>query len=221
MKKKLLLINPGRELENQAINPGKPWLAPYSLLTVAGMVPPDWDVELWDEFVKGPVNKNTVLRADVFGIGGLTPSRYRAFRIADMIRARGGRVIAGGMDVTGDFRERGGDELLKHYEAIIIGKLTSRLFKVVLDDAERGELQQVYQTEPGEPWEDVIPRHDLIEPDKYFEPAVIRSSAGCNEACHFCIVHQVIGKRAVVITKPAEVLRQELNSLPASPYFPA
>jgi len=227
-KKKLLLIYPGNKhniatnnnyRQEKVIDTGKPWLPPLPLLTVAAMTPNTYEVEIWDEFVKGPITSDNLPKADIYGIGGLTPSRKGAYRTADIIRRQGGHVVAGGMDVTGYYEEGYSTELHKHFDAIVPGRLTSKLWEIVLNDFEKGNIQRTYKADKDEPWEYIVPRHDLVEIDKYFCPAIVRSSDGCNEACHFCTVHLVIGKRAKVHAKPADILREELTVLPKAKYF--
>jgi len=223
---RIALIMPGRgqihgrlqDLPEESSRPGRPWMPPGSLLEVAGMTPKDYQVVIWDELARGPLTEKNLPEADLYGLSGLSTSRYGAFRAADLIRRCGKKVVAGGMDVTGHFSEGHGQELLGHYDSVVVGRLTSRLWARVLADFAKGRLEQVYQADPSEPWEFAIPRHDLLNPKDYFLPAVIRSSAGCNQGCPFCTVHLVIGGRTIYC-KPANILEQELSLLPRSRYL--
>ena len=217
---KICLLMPGRGQIMSKIHPeSRPWLPPGSLLEVAGMTAPEHELVLIDELVKGPVTPDKLPEADLYALSGLSTSRYGAYRIADLLRRQRKLVVAGGMDVTGHYSEGYGEELLSHYDAIVVGRLTSRLWSQVLADCQKGTMRPVYQVSPGEPWEFAVPRYDLINPQNYFLPAAIRTSAGCNEACPFCTIHLVIGKRRTVQTKPPEILEKELETLPPSKYL--
>ena len=209
---KLCLITPGRSHKQVEDAKSRPWMPPSSLLVVAAMTPEHYQVDLWDENARGYLAPGTLPAADVYALSGLSTSRRRGYAVADMIRSTGKPVVAGGMDVTGHYSEGHGDELLKHYTAIVVGHLTKALWRGVLDELSHGVSGMVYQAGADEPWEDVIPRHDLINPDDYFLPAAIRTSAGCVQRCQFCTVHLVTGGR--IHCKPRGLLKQELQHLP-------
>ena len=204
---KIALIMPGRKTR-------RPWLSPGSLLEVAGMTPPEHEVVIYDEIAKGPLTEKTLPRADLYGLGGLSTSRWRSYILALTIRHLGGQVIAGGMDVTGHYAEGNESELLAIYNSIVVGRLTTRLWQEVLADATNHRLKKVYQANTNDPWEFVTPRYDLINPKRYFLPASVRSSAGCTEKCPFCTVH-LVGGQEVRLT-PLEILEAGLQRLPHS-----
>jgi hypothetical protein len=183
------------------------------------MTPPEHEVALWDETAQGRLTGETLPDADLYGLTGLSTSRFGAYRAAALIRGRGKSVVAGGMDVTGHYLEGHGAELLQHYDAIVVGRLTRKLWRQVLDDCARNGMRGVYQADPEDPWEFPIPRHDLVDRKRYFAPATVRTSAGCTEACPFCVVHLVVGGRRVVHCKPARVLEKELEILPKSRFL--
>ncbi len=214
---KIALIMPGRgQIQSKGLKRVKPWLPSGALYEIAGTTPKGYEIVIWDEFAQGPITEETLPEADLYGISGLSTSRYGAHRVAELVQSRGGKVIAGGMDVTGQFFEGHQQELLKHFNSIVPGRLTTRLWAEILEDSTKGKLKLVYQADPEEPWEFVVPRHDLIDPKLYFAPAAIRTSAGCREACPFCTVNLVLGGRRVVYCKPAEILEAELEILPES-----
>lgn len=211
---KIALFIPGR---TGGIRGGKSWLPSGSLLEVAGMTPPEHEVLIYDEMVQGLLTEKTLPKADLYGIGGYTPSRYGAYRLTEMIRGRGGMVVAGGMDVTGLQAEGREAELVGRFDSIVVGRLTSRLWRTILSNASAGHLKPVYWADPDEPWEFALPRHDLVDRRRYFIPAAIRSSAGCTESCLFCSVH-LIGGRGTHL-KSRDLLEQEISMLPASRFF--
>lgn len=211
---KILLVMPGRILFEHTRMDNRALMPPSPLLEVAGMTNPDHhEVKIWDELAQGRVPKKLLEWADLVGISGLTTSRLGAYLVAERAHQLGEIVIAGGMDVTGHYLEGNSDELLAHYDAIVVGRLTSRLWAGVLADAENHRLKPVYQAESldDEPWEWVVPRYDLVDRRRYYFPAAFRSSAGCPYGCNFCTVGLVCDQ---VQIKPADMLKQELALLP-------
>jgi hypothetical protein len=197
-------------------------LPPSPLLEVAGMTNPEHhEVRIWDELAQGSIQDETggtqkpneiLAWADLVGISGLTTSRLGAYRVAEAARKLGKPVVAGGMDVTGHYLEGNGDELLTHYDSIVVGRLTKRLWAEVLADFKNHRAEPVYQAESleDEPWEWVVPRHDLVVPGDYHFPAAVRSSAGCPCGCKFCTVGLICDR---VEVKPYDILEAELALL--------
>lgn len=215
---KIVLIMPGRGQIQLGEKTSKTWLPPGSLLEVAGMTSKDHEVVIYDELAQGPLTLETLPDADFYGVSGLSTSRFGSYRVAELIRGKGKKVIAGGMDVTGHYDEGHIEEIMHNYDSIVVGRLTSRLWEKILFDFEQDRLERVYQADPIEPWEFAIPRHDLIKPDLYFCPAMIRSSSGCNESCPHCTVHRMLGGRRIFRTKSGDLLDEEFAILPESKY---
>lgn len=211
---KILLVMPGRLSLEQTRMSYRALLPPSPLLEVAGLTnAKHHEVAIWDELAQGPVKDKMLKCFDLVGISGLTTSRFGAYRVAKAARELAIPVVAGGMDVTGHFLEGHKNELLAHYDAIVIGRLTSRLWAEVLADVENKRLKDVYRagTLDAEPWEWAIWRHDLVNPKNYFFPATFRSSAGCPYGCSFCTVGLICNQ---VQIKPAKILLDELERLP-------
>lgn len=212
---------PGRsQIVGSMEKESRPWLPPMSLLAVAGATDPEYEIILLDELAKGrQFTDKEIPMADIYAFSWLSTSRKGAIRLATMLRPRGKPLVAGGMDITGLFHEGIGNGLLDYFDALVVGRLTSRLWRQVLSDAFEDQLQPIYQADPNEPWEFFAPRHDLINPANYIIPAAVQTSAGCNEACDFCTVHLVIGERKKVRLKPPAILASELDILPKSKYL--
>jgi len=125
-------------------------------------------------------------------------------------------VVAGGFDVTGHYRddpENNGKEQLSFFDAILIGRGTPPVWQQILTDFERASLGQVYSAQPNEPYQVVIPRHDLLKGGDHYFPS-IRTSDGCDLACPFCTVHITAIARRTVIGKDRSILEQEFKLLP-------
>lgn len=211
---KIILVLPGRVLFEHLRTIFRAIMPSGSILEVAGMTNLEHhELVVWDELAQGRVPKKLLEWADVVGISGLTTSRLGAYLVADRAHQLGKTVIAGGMDVTGHYSEGNAEELLYHYDAVVVGRLTSRLWAEVLADVENGRLQPVYQagTLEEEEWEWAIWRHELVDQRNYVFPATFRSSAGCPYGCDFCTVGLICNR---VQIKPADILAKELKRLP-------
>jgi len=210
---------PGRGQIQLSAKTAKSWLPPGSLLEVAGMTSNHHEVVIYDELAQGPLTAETLPEADIYGLSGLSTSRFGSYRVAKLIHEKGKKVIAGGMDVTGHYDDGYAEELLQNYDAIVVGRLTSRLWERILADFQQDQLDRVYQVDPTEPWEFAIPRHDLVKPELYYCPAVVRSSNGCNESCAHCTVHYMLGGRRILKCKSGDLLDEEFAILPKSKYM--
>ena len=110
-----LLINPFYPKDPHA-SFGKHVLTPTLALTsVAGATPPGWRVRYWDEnLLQGPPPVDPV--PEVVGISVHLTFARRAYDLARWYRARGARVILGGLHVLSC-----PDEAAPHADALAIG----------------------------------------------------------------------------------------------------
>ena len=111
-RRKLLLLLPAlqhaRDRELRLIKYAR--FPPLSLLTLAGLTPEHWDVVVRDEHVE-PVLLDEDF--DLVGIQTYISSAYRAYELARTYRARGARVVLGGLHPT-----TLPDEAARHADAV-------------------------------------------------------------------------------------------------------
>src|SRR5881628_2861580 len=110
-----LLINPFYSKDQHA-SFGKHVLTPTLALTsIAASTPPDWTVAYWDEnLLQGPPPADPFPR--VVGITVHLTFARRAYALADWYRARGAKVILGGLHVLSC-----PEEAAPHADAIALG----------------------------------------------------------------------------------------------------
>ncbi len=139
----ILLYNP----DNQVTRNYMPHLWMFVL---KALTPPEHQVFLIDgnaqptseEGIAEFVRENKIHLA---GIGAMTRMAARAYRMADRIREAGAMVVMGGPHVTEVPQEPlGRDGEPRHADAVVIGE-ADEVWASVLADAERGELQEIYQ----------------------------------------------------------------------------
>ena len=166
------------------------------------------------------VRKNDIKLA---GIGAMTRMAARAYRMADVIRAAGAKVVFGGPHVTEvpdePLGRNGGP---RHADAIALGE-ADKTWPMIVEDAANGRLREVYepvnengvevkptlQDYPRIPWDTIdLKQFDLIG---HIPPALrwtmqkigmswktmyvvpIESGRGCPYGCDFCTVTGFFG----------------------------
>ena len=175
-----------------------------SLLKVAALTPPDWEVIVHDEKT-GPVDLRQA--ADLVGITSMTCTVNRAYEIADAFRARDVPVIMGGMHASSL-----PEEALTHADSVLIGEAEG-LWPRALRDAEAGVLKPLYQHKDGPPALDHLPRAnwELYRDKGYLPVHFVETTRGCPLDCEFCAVTTFFGGK--YRNRPLEDVLGELQSL--------
>lgn len=182
-----------------------PMAPPLGLLVVAALTPPEIEVSFTDENL-GPVDLDQP--ADLVGITALTHTATRAYQLADAFRARGTKVVLGGIHPTALPQEA-----LKHADAVVVGE-AEKAWPQLLNDLREDRLQQTYRnnTEERPPLNNLpYPRRDLIKRDGYLFPDTIYTTRGCPNGCRFCAVTSFFGGK--YRSRPTEEVIAEVDTL--------
>ena len=185
----------------------KALLPPLGLLTVAGLTPPDIDVELIDESVTGV---DYCRSADLVGLTATTANAPRAYEIAGEFRNRGVPVVMGGIHATALPHEA-----LQYVDAVGWGEAEG-FWTDLLTDFKAGKLKKLYRGSglaPGEAFG--RPRRELITPRDYLLFNSLQTTRGCPMDCSFCSVTKFYGRR--YRQYPVESVMEELRALPPGP----
>jgi len=185
--------------------------APTTLTTLAALIPPEFDAEVFliDEAVDEP--PEDFYRADLVGISAMTPDAHRAYELSRQARALGAKVVLGGYHPT--FMT---EEALRHCDAVVRG-FAETAWPQLLRDYARGQLRRIYES----PWEEAftagnwIPRRDLLRPCAYVASNTLETSRGCRNQCSFCIVPPM--HRGSFVQREIGRIRREIESMPAGP----
>ena len=204
---KLLLINPSNSLINMLsarhgrLSRYRVW-KPLSLLVLAGMTPPEWEVTIIDENLGVP-DYESLPKPDMVGLTAFSSQAPRAYQLAKDFRARGIRVVMGGIHAT-----MRAEEALAHVDSVVAGEAES-VWAQVLEDAGAGRLAREYKGIHLDL--DNVPqaRHDLL-PDGYHFGS-IQTTRGCPFDCSFCSVSTFNGRQ--FRHRPIDKVIQEFKSI--------
>ena len=160
-------------------------LPPLGLATVAALTPPGVEVSLTDENV-------TVIdfqkQIDLVGITALTITAKRAYEIADTFRAKGVKVILGGIHPS-----ILPEEASQHADAVVIGEAEG-IWPNLIEDFKANKLQKIYQQHQRPSMLNLpIPRRDLFVKGAYLLRNTISTTRGCPYSCSFCTVTSFFG----------------------------
>lgn len=151
---------------------------PLGLLVLGSLTPAMHEVTLEDENI-GKIRLND--KPDLVGISVKVDTAFRAFEIADGYRARGIRVVMGGIHATAC-----PDDCLKHSDSVVIGD-AENTWPLLLADVEKGYLQCVYRNSGSVAAETIpVPRWNLLNHSKYLFTNTLTIGRGCPWRCDFC-----------------------------------
>ena len=204
---RLRLIAPAVPGNSQKLK--KVLVPPLGLATVAALTPPDIEVSLTDENIAAIDFQE---ETDLVGITVLTITAQRAYEIADIFRARGIKVVLGGIHAS--FLP---DEAGQHADAVVIGE-AEQTWPKLLDDLKANSLQKIYKQGERLPLLNLpIPRRDLFTKGAYLIRNTLAATRGCPYSCSFCSVSSFFGR--TYRCRPVEEVIKDLNTLSRAKYI--
>ncbi len=176
---------------------------PLGLLTVAALLPRDWELRVVDLNVRR-LDDADLRWADYVLLSAMIVHQESVREIARRCVALDRRIIAGGPLFTT------GHENFPEIPHFVLGE-AEKIMPEVVADLQHGSLQPVYRA-PAFPdlAETPVPRWDLIRPRDYVTMAA-QFSRGCPFDCEFCDIIVMNGR--VPRTKSPEQFVAELEAL--------
>jgi len=151
---------------------------PLGLLTIAAMLPKEWQKKLVDMNVTGLKNDD-IRWADYVFISAMVTQRASAREVISQCNKLGTRVVVGGPLFTTEYEEFHG---VDHF---VLGEAEETL-PLFLSDLKEGRAQHVYtSSERPDITKTPIPDWSLVDM-KYYSSMNIQYSRGCPYNCEFC-----------------------------------
>jgi radical SAM superfamily enzyme YgiQ (UPF0313 family) len=179
---------------------------PLGLLTVAAMLPREWDLKLVDMNTSRLSDKD-IRWADMVFISAMVVQKDSAKSVIKRCKKLGATVVAGGPLFTTQY------EQFSCVDHFVLNEAETTL-PLFLEDLEKGCPRKMYssivrpdiKTTP-------LPRWDLVRKKKY-SSMVVQYSRGCPYDCEFCDI--VVLNGHMPRTKGREQMLRELDALYAT-----
>jgi radical SAM superfamily enzyme YgiQ (UPF0313 family) len=181
---RLYLINPSNPLVSLVKVKASRWnryrvWKPLSLMVLAGLTPPEWEISIVDENLAAP-DYPAMPRPDLVGITAFTSQANRAYEVATYFRRLGVPVVMGGIHATMCL-----DEVVGRVDSVVTGEAEG-VWPQVLEDARHGSLKRRYDGGFAEISDVPFARHDLLATG--YALGAIQTTRGCPLNCSFCSV---------------------------------
>ncbi len=184
---------------------------PLGLLTVAAMLPQNWEIKLIDLNV-GPLLDKDIKWADMIFISAMMIQKLSAQEVINRCNNFHKVIVVGGPAFTAEPEKYSG---VTHF---VLGEAEITL-PIFLDDLKQGSTRAKYEQPPGV-WADVtkipVPIWSLINFNDYTS-MTLQFERGCplgggdNNACEFCDIYILFGTK--VRAKTASQMIKEFESL--------
>lgn len=177
--------------------------APLGLMTVAALLPKEWEIKLIDTNVE-PLLEKHFEWADVVCTGGMLPQQVGIIDIINLSHQKQLPVIVGGPDPTSQ------PNLYQSADYLVLGEGEITI-PMLLNDLEKGcEKGEYVSSDFADMTKAVVPRFDLIEFNNYIH-LNIQFTRGCPFICEFCDVIELYGRKPR--SKTPDQIIKELQTL--------
>ena len=206
---KILLVNPDTPVTFWSFKHAlkfvskKAILPPLGLLTVAALLPENWQKKLVD-MATTKLRDRDIRWADYVFLTAMAIQKESARRVIDRCQRLGTKVVAGGPLFTA---------VPEHYpdvDHLVLGEAENTLPEF-LEDLKQGSPKRLYRSDQWASMNDTpTPLWDLVKMKRYALMCV-QYSRGCPYNCDFCDVTMLFGHK--LRTKSKDQILQELQSL--------
>ncbi|MBT8378147.1 MAG: B12-binding domain-containing radical SAM protein [Ignavibacteria bacterium] len=177
--------------------------APLGLMTVAALLPQEWEIKLIDTNVE-PLLDEHFEWADLVFTGGMLPQQIGILDIITLSHQRNKPVVVGGPDPTSQ------PNLYQSADYLVLGEGEITI-PMLLNDLEKGcKSGEHVSSDLADMTKAVVPRFDLIKFNNYLH-LNIQFTRGCPFNCEFCDVIELYGRKPR--SKTPEQIIKELQSL--------
>src|SRR4051812_41465084 len=181
------------------------FLPRLGLGVLASLTPPEDEVIYTDDLVRPFDVEKDVKDVDLVGISVDSKTARRSYEIASAYRARGVKVVLGGIHPTAV-----PDEALHFADSVVLSEAED-LWPELLRDFKRGQLKPVYKGALPDLGGKPNARRDLFRSKKYIPFQVVQTMRGCPYPCEFCSVSTANG--TTMRFRPVDDVLAELKLL--------
>jgi radical SAM superfamily enzyme YgiQ (UPF0313 family) len=179
---------------------------PLGLLTVAAMLPEEWEKKLVDLNTTALTDK-ALKWADYVFMSAMVAQQNSAREVVDRCKKLGTKIVAGGPFFGRGYEDSG---LFEDIDHIIFGEVEN-ILPVFLEDLEKGRAKHIYASEEFPDIRNTpVPLFSLINKKKY-QSMTIQYSRGCPFNCEFCDIIILNGHKPR--TKDRSQVIAELDAL--------
>ncbi|GAA0779892.1 DUF4070 domain-containing protein [Roseibium denhamense] len=177
---------------------------PLGLITVAAMLPDDWDVRLIDRNTDS-LTGDDLAWADMVMTGGMLPQQADTLAVIQRAKSKGIPVAVGGPDATSS------PEAYEAADFLVLGEAEG-ILPAFIDAWNDGVRNGRFEAEKfkADVQSSPIPRFDLLKFEDYVQIGV-QYSRGCPFTCEFCDIIELYGR--VPRTKSNDQMLAELDRL--------
>ena len=211
--RKIVLIHPGREGRIF----GKATAAPYTLMRLASLVPPDIDVEIWDENWEYLDDKIRALgKHDLVGITSKTLAVETAERYAKIAHGAGVQtVVVGGAHAT-----LMPEDVARWADVVVTGE-AYYTWPQIIKDFQNDTLRPHYNDTDWADLTGIATLTDRViaqmqENRRYWTP-LLEITRGCPRNCSFCTAIRVSGQK--MRFRPVEEIVEEIQRRQIDRFF--
>ncbi len=176
---------------------------PLGLLTVASMLPKEWDLRLIQMKVT-PLGDKDLEWADMVFISAMTIQKESARKTIDRCKEKNIRVVAGGPLFTTSHND------FEDVDHLVLNEAEFTL-PPFLEDLKNGDARHIYTSNQFVDLRNTpVPHWELVKMKKYANMN-LQYSRGCPFKCDFCNISTLYGEK--VRTKSKEQVLTELDKL--------
>ncbi|MFQ5670156.1 MAG: B12-binding domain-containing radical SAM protein [Acidobacteriota bacterium] len=176
-------------------------LPPLGLITVAALLPQDWEIRLVDTEVEALTDQH-LQWADLAMITGMLVQKPSIRKILQNCRRLGIRTVVGGPYATSSPQE------LDDADHLVLGEGEETIPRFAADVAARRASRVYHEGNKPDLTCAPVPRYDLLRSGAYHQMS-LQFSRGCPFLCEFCDIIVMYGRRPRTKTGPQIVSELE------------
>jgi len=163
-------------------------MPPLGLLTVAALLPDDYEIKLIDMNVK-VLEEADIINSDLIFISAMIIQKESFEKAVKLCKDLDKPVVAGGPYPTSSSEE------LKNVDYLVLNEAEITLPEFIRD-YEKGEPKRIYTSDnKADITKTPLPRYDLLDNVNDYTYLALQFSRGCPFNCEFCDIIEMFGRK--------------------------